>query len=162
MSEQKNQNSFLGDMQTVIRGQVESLTRYEINNERGLSQGGSIWVSKPTNGENPNVLGNELIKIKMPFEMFDQKKAEVEARKLIFPCQMEILCEITMGGQNKAVLTALSMKVDVEPEQEPGKKADQIEDKDIDKTTGEILNGTDKTSTGTTRATQQQNQLNKP
>lgn len=132
MSEQSNQNSFLGDMQTVIRGQVESLTRYEID---GDNKGGSIWVSKPNTGRNPNNLGNELIKIKMPFEMFDQKKAEVEAGKLYFPCQMEILCEINMGGQNKAVLTALSMKVDAEPE----KKVTPIEDKDIDKTTGEII-----------------------
>jgi len=127
MSDTVNQNSFLGDMQTVIRGQVESLTRYEID---GDNKGGSIWVSKPNTGKNPNNLGNELIKIKMPFEMFDQKKAEVEAGKLFFPCQMEILCEITMGGQNKAVLTALSMKLDVEP--------GQIDDKNIDKTTGEI------------------------
>jgi len=109
MTAQLTQNSFLGDMQTVIRGQVESLTRYEID---GDNKGGSIWVSKPNTGKNPNNLGNELIKVKMPFEMFDQKKAEVEAGKLYFPCQMEILCEINMGGQNKAVLTAISMKID--------------------------------------------------
>ncbi len=119
MSEQTHQNSFLGDMHTVIRGQVESLTRYEID---GDNKGGSIWVSKPNTGKNPNNLGNELIKVKMPFEMFDQKKAEVEAGKLYFPCQMEILCEINMGGQNKAVLTALSMKLDAEPEQESGQQ----------------------------------------
>ncbi len=121
MSEQINQNSFLGDMQTVIRGQVESLTRYEID---GDNKGGSIWVSKPNTGKNPNNLGNELIKVKMPFEMFDQKKAEVDAGKLFFPCQMEILCEINMGGQNKAVLTALSMKIDAEPGQGTAKKVD--------------------------------------
>lgn len=125
-------NSFLGDMQTVIRGQVESLTRYEID---GDNKGGSIWVSKPNTGKNPNNLGNELIKVKMPFEMFDQKKAEVEAGKLFFPCQMEILCEINMGGQNKAVLTAISMKLDDEPEHKPG----PIDEKNIDKTTGEII-----------------------
>jgi len=152
MSEQTNQNSFLGDMQTVIRGQVESLTRYEID---GDNKGGSIWVSKPNTGKNQNNLGNELIKIKMPFEMFDQKKAEVEAGKLYFPCQMEILCEITMGGQNKAVLTALSMKIDVEPEQEAGKNADLIEDKNIDKTTGEINLDKDKTKSGALNQTNQ-------
>lgn len=133
MNDQVTQNSFLGDMQTVIRGQVESLTRYEID---GDNKGGSIWVSKPNTGKNPNNLGNELIKIKMPFEMFDQKKAEVEAGKLYFPCQMEIMCEITMGGQNKAVLTALSMKVDAEPEQSQGKKSADTVDKGQSKLTG--------------------------
>lgn len=149
MSEQ-NQNSFLGDMQTVIRGQVESLTRYEID---GDNKGGSIWVSKPNTGKNPNNLGNELIKIKMPFEMFDQKKAEVEAGKLFFPCQMEILCEITMGGQNKAVLTALSMKID-------GPEPDQKAEENIDKETGEIL-GKDKQAKPQTGQINQTNQPNK-
>ena len=125
----QEQNSFLADMQTVITGQVESLTRYEID---GDNKGGSIWVSKPNSGKNPNNLGNELIKIKMPFAMFDQQKAKVEAGELTFPCQMQILCEINMGGQNKAVLNALSMQVIEKPE------ANNIDDKNIDKNTGEI------------------------
>ena len=105
------QNQFLGDMQTIVRGRVESLTRYEID---GDNKGGSIWVSKPNSGKNPNNLGNELIKIKMPFEMFDQQKAKVEAGEITFPIDMEILCEVNMGGQNKAVLNALSLKLDVQ------------------------------------------------
>lgn len=136
MSTPSDQNSFLSDMQTVIRGKVESLTRYEID---GDNKGGSIWVSKPNSGKNPNNLGNELIKIKMPFEMFDQQKAKVESGELIFPCQMEILAEISMGGQNKAVLIALSMKpIQPEPDQKTV-PLDPIADSRIDKTTGEIL-----------------------
>lgn len=152
-----NQNSFLGDMQTVVKGQVESLTRYEID---GDNKGGSIWVSKPNTGKNPNNLGNELIKIKMPFEMFDQQKARVEAGDLTFPCQMEILCELTMGGQNKAVLNALSLKTILpEPKPEPG----QIDDKNIDKTIGEILTDKDKPkATGSAGATANPNLTNKP
>lgn len=124
-----DQNSFLTDMQTVVKGKVESLTRYEID---GDNKGGSVWVSKPNTGKNPNNLGNELIKIKMPFEMFDQQKAKVESGEITFPCQMEIVCEISMGGQNKAVLNALSMR-QIKPER-------TISDKNIDKSTGEIIN----------------------
>jgi hypothetical protein len=105
MSEQNN--SFQSDMQTVVTGKVESLTRYEID---GDNKGGSIWVSKPNTGRNLNNLGNELIKIKMPFEMFDQQRLKVEAGEIKFPCYMEILAEITMGGQNKAVLSAISIR----------------------------------------------------
>jgi len=152
MTDQLTQNSFLGDMQTVIRGQVESLTRYEID---GDNKGGSIWVSKPNTGKNPNNLGNELIKVKMPFEMFDQKKAEVEAGKLYFPCQMEILCDINMGGQNKAVLTAISMKLD-------GPEPGQIKDEDIDKPTGENLPDKDKPKTGASQTTTGTTSANKP
>ena len=125
-----DQNTFLSDMQTVITGQVESLTRYEID---GDNKGGSIWVSKPNSGKNPNNLGNELIKIKMPFEMFDQQKAKAQAGEITFPCQMRILCEVNMGGQNKAVLNALSMQ-QITKEPEPA----IIDGKNIDKTTGEI------------------------
>ncbi|MEI6709232.1 MAG: hypothetical protein WCK96_19080 [Methylococcales bacterium] len=100
--------SFTGDMQTTVTGQVESLTRYEID---GDNKGGSIWLSKPNSGKNENNLGNELLKIKMPFEMFDQQKEKVKAGLLAFPCQMKIVCDINMGGQNKAVLVAVSMEV---------------------------------------------------
>lgn len=106
MSEQ-NLQGFLGEMQTVIKGKVESLTRYEID---AGSKGGSIWVTKPNSGRNPNVLGSEIIKIKMPFEMFDQLKAKQDAGELQFPEMMEILCDIDMGGQNRAVLSAVSIK----------------------------------------------------
>jgi len=98
MTDQLTQNSFLGDMQTVIRGQVESLTRYEID---GDNKGGSIWVSKPNTGKNPNNLGNELIKVKMPFEMFDQKKAEVEAGKLYFPVKWKSSVKSTWAAKTK-------------------------------------------------------------
>jgi hypothetical protein len=148
---QSNQNSFLGDMQTVVRGQVESLTRYEID---GDNKGGSIWVSKPNTGKNANNLGNELIKIKMPFAMFDQQKAKVESGELTFPCQMEIFCEVSMGGQNKAVLLALSMKPLVPEPKAP------LSEETIDKETGEIHNKdkTAKMGAGLTGLTGQANQ----
>lgn len=147
MSSTTQQNQFLGDMQTIVRGRVESLTRYEID---GDNKGGSIWVSKPNSGKNPNNLGNELIKIKMPFEMFDQQKAKVEAGEITFPIDMEILCEVNMGGQNKAVLNALSLKViKPEPEPESTSQSGKILDENIDKTTGEIMTDTDKAKTAT-------------
>lgn len=137
-------------MQTVVKGQVESLTRYEID---GDNKGGSIWVSKPNTGKNPNNLGNELIKIKMPFEMFDQQKAKAQAGEITFPCQMEILCEVTMGGQNKAVLNALSMKpIITATTSEP--KAEET----IDTQTGEILGkGAAKPQSGQTNQNTQPN-----
>jgi hypothetical protein len=100
------QNNFLGEMQTVVTGQVESVTRYDIDGGKG----GAIWVSKPSSGKNPNVLGRDLIKVKMPYDMFDQIKLKQESGEIEFPCMMEILCDIDMGGQNRAVLTAVSIK----------------------------------------------------
>jgi hypothetical protein len=101
------QQNFLGDMQTIVTGQVESVTRYEIDSD---SKGGSIWITKASSGKNPNVLGREIIKIRMPYAMFEQLKSKQESGEIEFPCNMEILCEIDMGGQNRAVLTAISAK----------------------------------------------------
>jgi len=56
-----------------------------------------------------------------------------------------------MGGQNKAVLTAISMKLD-------GPEPGQIKDEDIDKTTGEILPDKDKPKAGAAQMTQAQSQ----
>jgi len=105
----------MSEMQTTVVGQVESLTRYEMEGNKG----GSIWVSKPNSGKNENVLGRELMKIKMPFAMFDQLKAKQESGELVFPTQMEILCDIDMGGGNKAVLSAVSIRKVLEEKTSP-------------------------------------------
>ena len=119
----QNQQSFLGEMQTIVTGKVESLTRYEIDNG---SKGGAIWVTKPNSGKNPNVLGSEIIKIRMNYEMFDQLKAKQDAGEIQFPTVMEILCDIDMGGQNRAVLTAVSIKKHIPETVKPEPKVSGI------------------------------------
>lgn len=94
-------------MRTTVVGNVESVTRYSIDAD---SKGGAIWVTKPNTGKNQNVLGNEIIKIKMPFEMFPQIQAMNDSGDITLPQVMEILCDIDMGGQNRAVLTAVSIR----------------------------------------------------
>lgn len=99
------------NMQTVVIGQLESITRYQMD---GGVKGGTLWVSNP-DSENPDILGKELIKVKMPYEMFDQQKAKKEIGELKFPAQVEILCNITVGGQNKITLVATSIRL-IKPE----------------------------------------------
>ncbi len=103
--------AIMEQMRTTVIGNVESVTKYEID---AGSKGGSIWVTKPNTGKNSNVLGNEIIKIKMPFEMFDQLKGKQESGELKFPTIMEILCDIDMGGANRAVLSAVSIRKYIE------------------------------------------------
>jgi len=98
---------FLTQMQTTVIGNLVSATKYEIDDG---TKGGSIWVSKPTSGMNDNILGEELIKIKIPYELFNQLKQKVEAKEMQVPGLAEILVNIDMGGQNKATLTAISIR----------------------------------------------------
>ncbi len=106
MSEQTN--GFLGNMQTTVVGMVRSLTRYEIKEE--ATKGGSIWITSPNTGMNPDLLGEEIIKIKMPHAMFDQQREKLEQGIIQIPGMFEIFAQITMAGGNKASLTALSIR----------------------------------------------------
>lgn len=99
--------SFLGNMQSTLIGEVRSMTKYEID---ANTKGGSIWVAKPNTGQNPDVLGDEIIKIKMPFEMFEQQRQKLQDKEITIPGVFEILVEINMGGQNKATLYAKSIR----------------------------------------------------
>ena len=104
---QMGNSGYLNQMQTTMVGNIVSVTKYEID---AGTKGGSIWVSKPTSGFNENVLGEELIKIKIPFDLFDQLKKKVETKEMQLPGLAEILVNIDMGGQNKATLTAVSIR----------------------------------------------------
>ncbi|MCQ8130513.1 hypothetical protein [Methylomonas rivi] len=112
--------ALMEQMRTTVVGNVESVTKYEID---AGSKGGSIWVTKPTTGKNLNVLGNEIIKIKMPHEMFEQLKNKQESGEYSFPMVMEILCDIDMGGQNRAVLSAVSVRKYIPETFEPVSKS---------------------------------------
>lgn len=100
-------SDFLGEMQTVITAQALTVTRYSIDEG---SKGGSIWVQRTSDGSNKNILGLELIKITIDYEMFDQLKGRIEDGELKCPDMWEILVQIQMSGGNKAGLKALSVK----------------------------------------------------
>ena len=124
--------ALMESMRTTVIGNVESVTKYEID---AGSKGGSIWVTKPNTRKNPNVLGYEIIKIKMPFDMFDQLRARVESGEYVFPMLMEILCDIDMGGQNRAVLSAVSIRKYI-PESDAKLSDSKPVDKPVDKKPG--------------------------
>ena len=63
-------------MQIIVTGKLTRSSMFEIDNG---SKGGAIWITKPNSGKNPNVLGSEIIKIRMNYEMFDQLKAKQDA-----------------------------------------------------------------------------------
>ncbi|WNB77577.1 hypothetical protein [Methylomonas koyamae] len=126
------QTNDLETITTTFVGQVESATKYEIDAD---NKGASLWVTKPTSGRNPNVIGREIIKVRMPHDMFAKLKADHDAGDIQFPCLMEIQAEVDMGGGNRAALTAISIRKHIpEPLDISAGK--------IDKTTGEILPGT--------------------
>jgi len=98
---------FLGNMQTTLVGNVVCLTKYEID---ANTKGGALWVVTPNSGLRDDILGDELIKVKMPHSMFEQQLERVKSGDAKFPGLFEILAQVTVGTANKAALTAVSIR----------------------------------------------------
>jgi len=93
-------------MQTVIQGTVIGATRYQI--EDG-NKGGTLYLMQPTSGRNPNVVGFEVLKMKMPYELFEKLQGmQQDGHK--FPGDYEVLADIERGAQDKVSMTVLSIK----------------------------------------------------
>jgi hypothetical protein len=90
----------------VIQGTLVMLTRYDVDG----SKGGSCWLITPEDEDNTDVLGQQVIKITMPYEMFDQQKARVEANDFNLPCSVEVSYKMVMGAGNKPRLKAVAIK----------------------------------------------------
>ena len=102
------ENNFLGQNQTVITGELVNITRYNIV-DRGI-KGGSIFLSLPNTDFNPDVLGLQLVKLPMPYEMFDQQQAKIKDGAYTLPCPFEIVMELRMGAQNKMTQFVKAMR----------------------------------------------------
>jgi hypothetical protein len=90
----------------VITGTLVMMTRYDIDG----SKGGSCWLITSEDEENQDVLGQQIIKMTMPYEMFDQQKDKVNSNEYNLPCQAEVSYKMVMGSGNKPKLKAVSIR----------------------------------------------------
>jgi len=102
-------------MQTTIVGNIISVSSYDVSSD---VRGGFLWLTKPNNGKREDVLGLQIIKISMPFEMFAKFKAE----NYEFPALYEILADVEMGSGNKATFKAVSVRKHVPDVPKSGNK----------------------------------------
>jgi hypothetical protein len=112
-------DSFLGNLQSLMTAHVISVTKYAIDEE---SKGATIWVKKQQS-ENQNILGNELIKIKCDYDMFQQLENKVKEKTLSCPGHWQMLVEVQLGGANKAGLKCLSVSGQVPDNPTSNKKS---------------------------------------
>jgi hypothetical protein len=97
----------LEDMDVILKGKVSTVSKYDIDD---ANKGGFLWLTKPNNGENANILGEQIIKVTMPFEMFQFCKTEVEAGRFIFPGVFEVSASVVSGSGLKSGHKAKSIK----------------------------------------------------
>ncbi|MBE0471333.1 MAG: hypothetical protein IBX55_17705 [Methyloprofundus sp.] len=92
-------------MQTTLQGVVTGVSKYEID---GSIKGASLYMNQSTSARNPNVIGQETLKLVLPFEMFEQMR--VHEQGFLNNATFQIDADIESGGQNKPKITVLAIR----------------------------------------------------
>jgi hypothetical protein len=96
-------------MQFVYKSLVLGANRYSVEGTKG----GILYLVEPNSGDNSNLIGLEVKKLKMPYELFEQ----LESKRL--PGEYEILVDAERGGKDRDTETVLSVKGQGRLEPEP-------------------------------------------
>ena len=86
-------------MQTKLIGTVLGATRYAMESNKG----GSLYMTQPTHGNNPDIVGNEVLKMGMDYDLFESLK------NFTLPGEFEVVADVEMGSQNRPRLTVLTI-----------------------------------------------------
>ncbi len=97
----------LGNIEVTLRGIVDTVSKYDIDD---ANKGGFLWLTKPNNGENPNILGNQIIKVTMPFEMFQYCHDQCMSGNFTIPGVFEIRASVISGSGNKSGHRAIAIQ----------------------------------------------------
>ncbi|MEW6038408.1 MAG: hypothetical protein AB1648_09190 [Pseudomonadota bacterium] len=89
----------------VIRGLILSATRYDMT-DNGGGKGGRLYVVQPTSGRNPNQFGLELIRLRMPYDIYTQLQS------LQVPGEYLIDVQLARGAGDKAQLRVTGLSPD--------------------------------------------------
>ncbi len=92
-------------MQTTLQGVITGVSKYEIE---GGSKGASMYMNQATSGRNPNVIGQETLKLVLPYEMFEEMR--VHEQGFLNGSIFQIDADIESGGQNKPKITVLAIR----------------------------------------------------
>lgn len=105
--QQQSLDEIREDEQFITAGHIIQITRYDIDAQ---NRGGSIFLLKQGNPTNENALGLQIIKLAMPFELFEHVESKHKSGEYPIPAFYRILCEMRAGGAQKAANTALMLE----------------------------------------------------
>lgn len=86
-------------MNQLITANVRSITRYSVDGMQGCT----LYVEQEA--ENPEVLGNDIMKISAPYALWEAAKAS----GFTGPCDCQLELQMRRGGQMKAGLFCVSL-----------------------------------------------------
>ena len=94
-------------MQTSMQGKLTGISKWEIA-DTGAS-GAFMYLQQPSSGRNPNVIGQEIIKLTLPVEKFEEyRKFEPEFNK---SSTFHVDVDIESGGGDKPKLTVTEIRL---------------------------------------------------
>ncbi|WP_261843500.1 hypothetical protein [Aliamphritea ceti] len=86
-------------MNMNFTGTVIQAKRYSMDG----NQGASIFLTQPTDGDNPDVCGLEIMKMSADYSV-------VELLKNVLPCECDIVAKPVAGAQQKMAFKLVSIK----------------------------------------------------
>lgn len=92
-------------MQTTLQGIVTGISKYEID---GGLKGASLFMVQATSGRNPNIIGQEMLKLALPFHMFEELRHHEQAFNEFQ--QFQVDGDIEAGSQGKPKITVLAIR----------------------------------------------------
>jgi len=92
-------------MQTTLQGIVTGISKYEIE---GGAKGASLFMIQKTSGRNPNIIGQETLKLKLPYEMFeDLRQYDRQFNEFAI---FQVDADVEAGGAGRPAITAISIR----------------------------------------------------
>jgi len=92
-------------MQTTLQGIVTGISKYEIE---GGAKGASLFMIQKTSGRNPNIIGQETLKLKLPYEMFeDLRQYDRQFNEFAI---FQVDADVEAGGAGRPAITAIAIR----------------------------------------------------
>jgi len=92
-------------MQTTLQGIVTGISKYEIDES---TKGASLFMIQKTSGRNPNIIGQETLKLKLPYEMFeDLRQYDRQFNEFAI---FQVDADVEAGGAGRPAITAISIR----------------------------------------------------
>lgn len=144
MSNEQHENS-IGSGLNVIVGTVVQYSRYDMGAE---GKGGAVWLVGDSidSEDDKDKIGQQVIKLTIAYDMFDQQKSKMESGDYNLPCLMEVAYKTVQGAKNtlkQKVVSVRPLQVKKSPNASESKPENQNDTSVKDNktgTTGTVVN----------------------
>ena len=96
---------FLAPETAVIKGIIVMTKRYDVDGTKG----GSLWMLVAGDEENDDTDGLGVMKLNIPYALFDSERARRLSGEYALPCQARVIYATVAAGGNKLAAKVVSI-----------------------------------------------------